>query len=202
MAVLIWYNRRSMKGYLYITSTGYDPEKGKHLNDPYLGDTPTLGACRPDIRSRVIPGDFIFVISGKVKNVQQFLIAGFEVREKIDAMVAYEEFPKLRLHLREDGQRDGNVIVNSRGKQHPLDTHDPKTFERRIRDYVVGRNPLALSTTSEIARGRQETMDMLRYVTAKGGTTPISLVGRGGIKLDDSQVRDLKNWLESVKRGT
>jgi len=36
------------KGYMYITSTGYDPERGKSINDPYLGDVPTLGACMPN----------------------------------------------------------------------------------------------------------------------------------------------------------
>lgn len=43
------------KGYIFITKSGYDPGAGKHVKDPYLGDIPTIGACRPDLRKRVEP---------------------------------------------------------------------------------------------------------------------------------------------------
>lgn len=39
-----------MIGKIYVVSSGYDPEMGKHVHDPYLGPNPTLGACRPGIR--------------------------------------------------------------------------------------------------------------------------------------------------------
>jgi hypothetical protein len=42
-----------MIGKIYVMSSGYDPEKGKHVNDPYLGAVPTLGACRHDIREKL-----------------------------------------------------------------------------------------------------------------------------------------------------
>ncbi len=47
----------TIKGYIYITSTGYDPEHGKSLKDPYLGDVPTLGGCpRINVYSLLISG--------------------------------------------------------------------------------------------------------------------------------------------------
>lgn len=101
-----------MKGYIYITSSGYDPEQGHHLKDPYLGSIPTMGACRPDIRRRVVEGDHIFVVSGKIKDVPQYVIAGFEVDKKIDMLAAYSCFPHLRLREREDGQLTGNIILD------------------------------------------------------------------------------------------
>ena len=74
-----------MIGKIFITSSGYDPQLGKHVKDPYLGPKASLGACRPDIRRQVKEGDHLFVISGKLPNVRQFVMGGFEVVQKIDA---------------------------------------------------------------------------------------------------------------------
>ena len=79
-----------MKGYIFITSSGYDPERGKHLKDPFLdGDVGSLGACMPNIRKRVQPGDHIFVVSGRIKEAPQYVVGGFEVQEKMHAAAAF-----------------------------------------------------------------------------------------------------------------
>src|SRR5712671_5416447 len=104
-----------MIGKIFITSTGYDPQLGKHVKDPYLGDGPTLGACRPDVRKQLAKGDHIFVISGKIRSVNQYVMGGFEVAAKIDALTAYEYFPHLRLRALSDGQLTGNIIVGPDG---------------------------------------------------------------------------------------
>ncbi|MEO7423800.1 MAG: hypothetical protein ABI036_01360, partial [Fibrobacteria bacterium] len=66
-----------MIGKIFITRQGYDPQLGKHVKDPYLGETPSLGACRPDIGRTVKEGDHIFTISGKIKGASQFVMGGF-----------------------------------------------------------------------------------------------------------------------------
>jgi len=180
-----------MIGEIFITSSGYDPQMGKLVKDPYLGDVPSLGICRPDIRKRVMPGDYIFVVSGKVPGFQQYVIGGFEVEEKIHAMTAFRRFPEQRLHLN-DGQLAGNVIVNSRGQQHKLDQHN--AFERRIDNYVIGKNPIALTTPEEVTRGRAETLDVLREIMMKPGKAPLNVIGRGS-KLTQDQVLQLRHWL-------
>jgi hypothetical protein len=184
-----------MIGEIFITSSGYDPQMGKLVKDPYLGDVPSLGICRPDIRKRVVAGDYIFVVSGKVPGVQQYVIGGFEVEEKINALAAFRRFPEQRLHLHE-GQLAGNIIVNSRGQQHRLDQH--RGFERRIDNYVVGKNPIALTTPGEIARGRAETLGVLREIMRKHGQAPLNVIGRGS-KLTEDQVLQLRDWLYSIK---
>jgi len=63
-----------MIGKIFITRNGYDPQLGKHVKDPYLGPCPTLGACRPDIRSQLEERDHIFVISGKVPEANQLFL--------------------------------------------------------------------------------------------------------------------------------
>src|SRR4051794_9630871 len=118
-----------MIGKIFVTSSGYDPEEGKDVKDPYLGPKSSLGACRPDIREKLQKGDHVFVVSGKVRKVDQFVIGGFEIEEKITAIEAFERFPEQRLVLLPNGQVSGNVIVTADGKQHPLDDHNQ--FERR-----------------------------------------------------------------------
>ena len=189
-----------LKGYAFIGSTGYDPEKGKSINDPYFGTPPSLGACMPNIRRLVIPGDHIFFITGKVPNAQQYIVGGFEVAAKMHATVAYDLFPEQRLRLSDGGQRIGNVIVDASGNQHHLDVdiHDPSSFGRRAENYVVGRNPIALTTSEEIARGREETLYVLRRILRKSGDSPFKMFGRW-CKLDAYQIRELRDWLRSLK---
>lgn len=81
-----------MIGKIFITRSGYDPQLGRHVKDPYLGSKPSLGACRPDIRRKVDIGDYIFVVSGKLSNVSQYVMCGFEIVQKMDARDAYVIF--------------------------------------------------------------------------------------------------------------
>lgn len=185
-----------MKAKIFVTSTGYDPEKGKHVKDPYLGPRPTLGACRPDIREKLQKGDQIFTLSGKVPGVPQFVMGGFEIAEKIPAIEAYERFPELRLNKREDGQLTGNVIVNAEGKQHELDGHNK--FDRRIQNYIVGTNPIVLATPAEIAEGRRLTLEILQDVFERKGDSVRSIIGRCS-NMDEKQVEKLRRLLEALK---
>jgi len=187
------------KAYVYITSTGYDPERGKAINDPYLGDVPTLGACMPNIRRAVVPGDHIFLVSGSVPDVRQFVVAGFEVAEKIDADEAHQRFPRLRLHIDKDGNKRGNIIVDGHGKQSLLDNHDG--FEERIHNYIVGRDPVALTQPREILRGRAETMAVLQEVFGKKGRAPINVIDHCS-RLDENQIDQIRKWLLHIKRAS
>jgi hypothetical protein len=188
------------KGYIYTTRGGFDPERGKKLKDPYLGDQPTLGACMPNIRRQVVQGDHIFLVSGKIKDVSQFVMAGFEVAERLDAMIAYDLYPQHRLRQLENGEITGNIIITAKGKQHPLDTHDPTTFASRIKNYVTGRDPLVLTSPREIQSGRDDTNYVLSYVLGKKGRSPKEIMGRCS-KLDERQIRELRDWMASIKAG-
>ncbi|MGH9422482.1 MAG: hypothetical protein ACRD3J_21075 [Thermoanaerobaculia bacterium] len=188
-----------MVGNIFITRNGYDPQLGKHVKDPYLDAArATLGACRPDVRRRLVIGDHIFVISGKVPGAPQFVMCAFEIAAKITALDAFRLFPELRLRQRKDGQLTGNVIVDANGHQHELDDH--KTFARRVNNYVVGKNVLTLQSEDEIAVGREQTLDALRDVLHRSGKSPIDVVGRWGANLTEEQVHQLRHWLEELKR--
>lgn len=186
-----------MIGKIFITRSGYDPQLGKHVKDPYLGLCPTLGACRPDIRQQLQIGDHIFAISGRIPYVNQFVMAGFEIESKIPAIEAYRLFPEHRLRKREDGQISGNIIVAADGRQHALDDHN--SFEKRTKNYVVGTNMLSLSTPEEIAEGREQTLEALSDILHKRGNSPIDVVGRWGTKLTEKQILQLREWLGSLK---
>jgi len=185
-----------MIGKIFVTSSGYDPEKGKQIKDPYLGPNPSLGACRPDIRETLQKGDHIFVVSGKVRNNDQIVLGGFEIAEKISAMEAYYRFPEQRLRLLPDGQVTGNVIVDAYGHQHELDHHNQ--FARRIENYLVGQNLIALAMPEEIAEGRRRTLEILREVFEKKGNSIREIMGRHR-NLTEKQVYKLRTLLDAVK---
>lgn len=187
-----------MIGKIFVTSSGYDPGKGKDVKDPYLGPKSSLGACRPDIRERLRKGDSVFVVSGKVRNVDQFVIGGFEIAEKIPMIEAYERFPEQRLVMLSNGQISGNVIVTADGKQHPLDHHNQ--FERRIQNYLVGTNTIALLTPEEMDEGRLRTLEILRDVFGIKGNSIRDLMGRNR-NLSEKQVLKLRAHLEAVKKA-
>mgnify|MGYP001062263305 CR=1 FL=1 len=189
-----------MKAKIFITSTGYDPEKGKQVKDPYLGPCPTLGACRPDIRKQLQKGDEIYVVSGKIAAASQYVIGGFAIEEKISADEAYLRFPEHRLIRGEDGQISGNVIIDSSGKQHALDHHKSKNFDRRIENYVIGTNPIVLSTPVEIAEGRRLTLEILQDVFQKKGDSVWKIIGRCS-NLTEKQAEKLRAHLNEVKKA-
>jgi hypothetical protein len=188
-----------MVGKIFITRSGYDPQLGKHVKDPYLGPCPTLGACRPDIRSQLQKGDHIFVISGKIPDFNQFVMGGFEIESKIPAIEAYRLFPELRLRRLNDGQLTGNIIVTADGRQHELDDHN--SFAKRINNYLIGTNLLVLATPDEIADGREQTLDVLRDILHKKGKSPFEVVGRFGTNLTDKQVLQFREWLAALKKA-
>jgi hypothetical protein len=99
----------------------------------------------------------------------------------------------------QDGQLTGNIIVTADGRQHELDDHN--SFDRRIKNYVVGTNPLLLTTPGEIAEGRKQTLEALRDILHKKGKSPFEVVGRFGTPLTDEQIIQLRAWLEAVKRA-
>ncbi len=189
-----------MKGYIYISSPNADPEHKRNLNDPIFRRTPTLGGCMPPIRRLVRPGDHVFVISGTTRGVQQYVVGGFEVAEKIDALAAYERFPENRLQLNAEGKVVGNILIDGTGNQHPLDTHSATNFARRIENYLVGVNPVALETPAEVARGRTETLDRLSSILEKRrANRVIDVMGRWA-RLDQAQVEKTLDWLRGIKQ--
>jgi hypothetical protein len=187
-----------VKGYIYITGTGADPGLHNNLDDPLFGDPPTLGACMSNIREFVDPGDFIFVVSGSVPAAPQYIIGGLRVAEKIDHLAAHGRFPENRLRRDEKGIVRGNVIVGPNGNQHPLDNHAHDTFERRIKNFIVGDQSAALQTQREVALGREKTLRKLSDMFNKAGNRPIDVMGRTR-RLDEQQVHGLMDWLRGIK---
>jgi hypothetical protein len=187
-----------VKGYIYITGTGADPGLHNNLDDPLFGDPPTLGACMSNIREFVDPGDYIFVVSGSVPASAQYIIGGLRVAEKIDHLAAYGRFPENRLRRDEKGFVRGNIIVDPDGNQHPLDNHDFDTFERRVKNFIVGDQSAALQSRREVELGRDRTLQKLSDMFNKAGNRPIDVMGRTR-KLDEQQVHGLMDWLRGIK---
>lgn len=186
-----------MKGYVYTMYAGADPGHGWVMNDPIFGKVPTLGACVPNIRRAVDEGDYIFVVSGRVTGEKQFVIGGFKVDEKIDALAAYKRYPENRLRVVSKGQGQvlGNIIVDGRGNHHPLDSHSH--FEKRIENYLVGCDPVVLETPAQFKASRHETIDLLGHLFQKRGDRVCDIIGRYR-KMDQSQVEQMLDWLKDL----
>lgn len=186
-----------MKGYIYRLHAGADPAKGWIYNDPIFGTPPTLGACVPNIRRVVERGDWIFCISGRVAKYQPYVVGGFQVQAKIDALQAFKMLPQYRLERAEDGQVLGNIIVNSKGEHHKLDHHDG--FKKRIENYLVGGKMLYVSDPKSIEKARAETLPTLSAVFNKQGNRDFDIVPRHR-KMDEDQINRLVEWLEPLSR--
>jgi hypothetical protein len=186
-----------MKGYIYTMFAGADPGQGWHMTDPIFGKVPTVGACMPNIRRLVVAGDYIFVISGRVPRVRQYVVGGFKVSEKIDALAAYKRFPNNRLKELKDGSLSGNIIVNADGTQSELDYHG--NFEKRVGGYIVGQDPISLDQPHEVEIARDQTLELLRRIFQRKGKLVSDVIGRWR-KLDPNQIEEILLWLRNLKR--
>ncbi|MBL7091463.1 MULTISPECIES: hypothetical protein [unclassified Acidovorax] len=190
-----------MSSYIFISPKS-DPGMGHPLADPLLttGSRPTMGSCRPDLRRLVRPGDQIFVISGSMgPKHRQYVIGGLEIAEKLeDQLAALRKFPENALRF-EAGKKIGNIIVTADGYQHPRDTHKPESFENRIKNYLVGQNPVVLESPREVELGRERTVDILSSLFDRSGPRVAQIVGRHR-KLTDEQADRLRRELMDIKR--
>jgi hypothetical protein len=186
-----------VKGYIYTLYAGADPAAGWILNDPIFKPVPTLGACVPNIRHKIELGDYIFAISGRVPAVRQYVIGGFKVEEKIRTIDAFRRFPQNRLHKAPNGEVLGNVIVNARGHQHPLDRHDK--FINRLDNYLVGGDAVTVTKERAVDRARDQTVPVLSKVFEKNGLRPFDIIGRAS-KLNEAQIDELLEWLRAVRK--
>ena len=186
-----------MSSFIYTLYRKADPGNGWVLNDPIFdGPAPTLGACVPNIRNSVALGDWVFSISGRVANEQQFVIGGFRVAEKIEHLAAYSRFPEYRLDRTPEGQMIGNVIVTQDGSQHPSDRHSH--FQRRIKNYLVGDEAIYLKDTNQYNVARKETIPFLSQLFNRSGNRVFDLIGRHR-KLTPDQAAQIRDWLADVQ---
>lgn len=192
-----------MPSYIFV-SPGSDPGAGLALVDPILrSPRPSMGTCRPDLRRMVKPGDHIFVISGsRGRTIPQYVIGGMQIDKKLDDQLeALQHRPENALRF-DGSKRMGNIIALPDGSQHPLDEHDkrnPDKFENRIKNYILGKNPVVLDTPKEVEIGRDRSVGILSRIFEVPGERMQQVVGRGR-KLTGVQVDQLLRALDDIKR--
>lgn len=188
-----------MSSYIFV-SPGSDPGAGHPLVDPILtSPRPTMGTCRPDLRRLVRPGDHIFVVSGsRGRTYPQYVIGGMEIDDKlVDQLEALRQRPENALRFDEDGQKYGNIIVTADGVQHPRDKHSK--FESRIKNYIIGKNPVVLESEREVQLGREHSVEILCELFDRKGSRIQQVMGRHR-RLSDDQAERLRHALEDIKR--
>ncbi|AWY54618.1 hypothetical protein [Burkholderia gladioli] len=132
------------------------------------------------------------------KPVKQYVVGGFEVDSKLESqLAAYEQFPENRLKFDDSGRRQGNIIVTADGEHDPRDAHT--NFDRRIRHYLIGTNPVVLETTEEVALGREHSLRILAEIFDRPHARSVrEIVGRMR-KLSDAQADRLRSALLELK---
>ena len=108
------------------------------------------------------------------------------------------KFPENALRF-EAGKKIGNIIVTADGYQHPRDNHQPESFENRIKNYLVGQNPVVLESPREVELGRERTVDILSSLFDRSGPRVAQIVGRHR-KLAVEQADRLRRVLRDIKR--
>jgi hypothetical protein len=190
-----------MSNYIFVSPRS-DPGMGHPLTDPMLIGSvrPTMGTCRPDLRRLVTLGGQIFVVSGSMgRNVGQYVIGGFEIDTKLTSQLdALKRFPENRLEVDEAGNRHGNIIALPDGTQDPRDNHSK--FESRIRNYVIGKNPIVIESPREVALGRERSLDILAEILDRPIAPRIQQVMGRYRKLSDAQAERLRQALTDLKR--
>lgn len=192
-----------MPSYIFV-SPGSDPGAGLALVDPMLRSSkPSMGTCRPDLRRMVRPGDHIFVISGsRGRAIPQYVIGGMQIDKKLDDQLeALQHRPENAVHFN-GNRRVGNIIALPDGTQHPLDQHDKRDrekFEHRIKNYILGKNPVILDTPREVEIGRDRSVGILSNIFDVPGQRMQEVVGRGR-KLSNAQVDQLLRALDDIKQ--
>lgn len=177
-----------MKGYIYKLYKGADPHRGWTFNDPIFGKTSSLGACMPNIRQFADVGDWVFCISGKIPEKAPYIVGGFQIDEKLDALAARMRFPEYTLSRNEKGQIIGNIIVDEEGLHDPLDDHN--NFEKRRKNYLIGKNKIYFGEALSIEASRAKTLDILQKTFGKSANRLDDLVPRWR-KLDEQQLTRL-----------
>ena len=185
-----------MKGYIYKLYKGADPSVGWTFNDPIFGRRKaSLGACMPNIRKAVDIGDWVFCISGKIKQKAPYIVGGFQVDEKISAIEARLKYPEFNLQRNEEGQVIGNIIVDENGEHHVLDEHD--NFGKRKENYILGRNKVFIESDDSIEEGRKRALDILQKTFGRKANRLDDIVPRWR-RLDQQQVGILVEELKKI----
>lgn len=166
------------------------------MNDPIFGTRPTLGSCVPNLRRNVEIGDWVFVLSGRVKAERQYVVGGFQVDAKIDQLAALERFPELTVTRNAQGHVVGNIIINADGSQRADDNHT--NFQRRLENYIVGGECIEIRGESQVVRARAETLQVLSKIFEKEGNRPFDIIGRMR-RMESDQVNQLRSWLVDIK---
>jgi hypothetical protein len=151
----------------------------------------------------VKPGDHIFVISGsRGRSIPQYVIGGMQIDRKLDDQLeALRRRPENAVRF--DGKRrTGNIIALPDGTQHPLDEHDKRDrekFEGRIKNYILGKDPVVLETPKEVEIGRDRSVRILSNIFDVPGHRMQQVAGHGR-KLSPGQVDQLLRALDDIKR--
>ena len=193
-----------MEGFIYIAGSFENVNrsecgrgKGWIDNDPHFwSNPPTWGICRPDLRERAQPGNYVFFVLPKNGRHPQCVFGYLRVEDKISHLDAYR---RSDLENKRMGNKNpnGNIIVDASGAYNRFDGDVHRhNFSRIKRAYVIGSPATArFLTATEIRRLAPSFLQTLRRVLRRDGPTPYDVISRYGSELSERQIAELIDWI-------
>jgi hypothetical protein len=192
-----------MKGHIYISGafTSLSRSKcnplGQLDNDPHFWESPpTWGICRPDIREKSKPGEYVFFVLPRRAELPQMIYGYMKIAEIITHAEAYHR-PELNLKRMGNKNPNGNVIVDERGLYNRFDAGVHKwNFEKIKRRYAIGIEKKSdFLPPQKIRKLAPEFLPVLNRIFGVNESRVIDVVSRWGSVMSDRQVSEMLEWL-------
>lgn len=193
-----------MKGFIYIAGSFVEiappspTSTAWRDNDPHFwSDPPTWGICRPDLRSKVNPGDYVFFVLPKKCRLPQMIFGYMKIDRIVSHLNAHNDTTLVGKQM---GNRNpnGNIIVTASGAYNRYDggAHRKGFPKIRLR-YAVGDT--ANSKFLDDIKVRQlapQFLVELQRIFNSTGSSPFHVISRYGRQLDAGQIQSLIAFLK------
>jgi len=193
-----------IKGRIYIANVvkNLDPTNGIPIdNDPHFwSDPPTWGICRHDIRARANKGDVIFYVAANNQFFKQMIFAYMTIEDIITHDEAFKLYPQKRMYSNiPHSEVRGNILTDGSGCYNLADEEAHRDrFAKFKKYYAIGdvKNSRML-TVAEIRKKQDQFINILNTIFGVNKHRPDLVIGQGGRKLNETQINQLLNWLNS-----
>lgn len=192
-----------MQGRIYISGSFNEITSPAHKNDwrdncPHFWTAPpTWGICRPDFRSTLSIGDYVFFVLPAGLRVPQMIYGYIKISEKVDHLTAYF-LPLLASKRMGNKNPNGNILVDAKGNYNRFDNGQHyHSFQKIRRHYVIGDEKNSEFLNEDKIRRKHLTFQKtLNSIFSTNGQRPIDVISRKGRRMDAKQVTAFLKWLK------
>jgi hypothetical protein len=167
-------------------------------NDPHFwSNPPTWGICRPDLRDKANPGDYIFFVLPKECRFPQMIFGYMKIDRIVSHLDAHNDAALVGKQM-SNRNPNGNIIVTATGAYNKYDggVHR-KGFPKIQQRYAVG-DPINSKFLDEVKVRSlaPQFLAEIQRIFKSSGTSPFQVISRYGRSLDAGQIQALITFLK------